>query len=182
MLLAACRFPGSVKPTVKIGLSAPFEGRYRDLGYEMLYSVRLAVRQRNSAGGVGDRFLVELVALNDFNEVDEAVVQAHKMAVDQQVLGVLGGWTPEIAESAAREYAALGLVVLVPEVDYSQIQPPQVVEAAFATEYESLSGGVPPGAAAVWAYSEANRLLDAIDTATRAEGSPSRGAVQQAVH
>ena len=34
VLLAACSFPGSVKPTVKVGLSAPFEGLYRDLGYE----------------------------------------------------------------------------------------------------------------------------------------------------
>ena len=53
LLLATCAFPGSVQPTVKIGLSAPFEGLYRDLGYEVLPAVRLAVRERNAAGGVG---------------------------------------------------------------------------------------------------------------------------------
>ncbi len=68
LLLSSCAFPGSVKPTVKIGLSAPFEGLYRDLGYEVLYATRLAVRERNAAGGVAGRYLVELVALNDFNE------------------------------------------------------------------------------------------------------------------
>ena len=59
LLLVACVFPGSVKPTVKIGLSAPFEGLHRDLGYEALHAVRLAVRQRNEAGGIGGSYLIE---------------------------------------------------------------------------------------------------------------------------
>ena len=63
LLLAACSLSGSVKPTVKIGLAAPFEGLYRDLGYEALHAVRLAVRERNAEGGVGQCYLVELVAL-----------------------------------------------------------------------------------------------------------------------
>ena len=40
--------------------------------------MRLAVRQRNERGGVGDRYLVELVALNDFNEPSEATLQARE--------------------------------------------------------------------------------------------------------
>jgi ABC-type branched-subunit amino acid transport system substrate-binding protein len=178
VLVTTCSFPGSVKPTVKVGLSAPFEGRYRDLGYEVLHAVRLAVRQRNEAGGIGTRYLVELVALNDFAEAGPAAIQAQKMGIDAGILGVLGGLAPEAAAAAAREYEHLGLAFLYPEVDLTQV-PPSSGDAAFAAEYMVLSGGAPPGVAAIWAYAEANRLLDAMDTAAMDEGRPSRRGVQQ---
>jgi len=117
LLLSSCTSPGSVKPTVKIGLSAPFEGLYSDLGYEVLYATRMAVRERNAAGGVAGRYLVELVALNDFNEPQEAAVQAGEMAVDPGVLGVIGGWSGETARQSAPEYGRLGLPFLTPEGD-----------------------------------------------------------------
>ncbi len=115
LLLAACSF--SVPRTVKIGLSAPFEGLYRDLGYEALYGVRLAVRERNESGGIGGRYQVELVALNDLNETQEAIGQAAEMAADPGVLGVLGGWSPETARATTPEYARLGLAFATPEAD-----------------------------------------------------------------
>jgi hypothetical protein len=181
LLLASCTFPGSVKPTIKIGLSAPFEGLYRDLGYEVLHAVRLAVRQRNEAGGVGGRYLVELVALNDFNEAEEAARQAREMAVDPGILGVLGGWSPDVARAAAPEYERLGLAFLAPEADFTSPQPSPPAEAGFAAAYEQLSGGAPPGQAAVWAYAQANRLLDAFDVAIRAERHPTRAGVLAAL-
>jgi len=181
VLLVACSLPGSAKATIKVGLSAPFEGRYRDLGYEVLYAVRLAVRQRNDAGGVGQRYLVELVALNDFDEAEEAVIQARGMAVDPGVLGVLAGLSPETAQAAATEYTRLGLPFLIPAIDLTKPQPSPPPELGFATDYQALSGGVPPGQAAAWAYAEANRLLDALDAAARSEGLPSRQGVQAAL-
>jgi len=134
LLLAACNSPGSVKPTIKIGLSAPFEGLYRDLGYEALHAVRMAVRERNADGGVAQRYLVELVALNDLNEADKAVEQARKMAVDPGVLGVLGGWSQE-TEGATSEYEQLGLTFLTPGVDISLPHSLASVDADFATRY-----------------------------------------------
>lgn len=177
-LIAACSFPGSVKPTVKVGLSAPFEGRYRDLGYEVLHAVRLAVRQRNEAGGIGGRFLVELVALNDFAEGGSAVTQARKMGVDAGVLGVLGGLAPEAVSAAAPEYERLGLAFLHPQDDLLQTRSTSS-GAEFAAEYMAVSGGVPPGVAAIWAYAEAVRLLDAMDSDAVDEGHPSRRGVLQ---
>ena len=53
-----------VRPTVKIGLVAPFEGRYRYVGYDVFYAVRLALQEVNAAGGVGG-YHVELVAYDD---------------------------------------------------------------------------------------------------------------------
>jgi len=180
-LLAGCSFPGTVKPTVKIGLSAPFEGLYRDLGYEVLHAVRLAVRQRNDAGGVGGCRLVEFVALNDFNEVETAIVQAHKMAIDPDILGVLGGWTPEVAQATRPEYGWLGVAFLSPQVDFTQAQPVLDREPPFAAGSRQLSGGVSPGPAAVWAYGEANRLLDAASEAGCARGQLTRESVQRAL-
>ena len=63
----------------------------------MLNAVRLAVNQRNAAGGVAGRH-VALVALNDNGRSDEAQRQAANMAVDGDVLGVIG---PVKAGSAA---------------------------------------------------------------------------------
>lgn len=180
-LVAACGFPGSVKPTVKIGLSAPFEGRYRDLGYEALHAVRLAVQQRNETGGIADRYLVELVALNDFNDTEEAIMQARKMAVDDGVLGVLGVWSPEVGQAVAREYGRLSLVVLTPETDLTEEQSSPVVQERFEHGYQLFSGGVPPGPAATWAYTEANRLLDGLEAAARADGRPTRLGVRKAL-
>jgi hypothetical protein len=139
------------------------------------------VRQRNEAGGLGGRYLIELVALNDFNEAREAVVQARKMAVDAGVMGVLGGWSPVAAQAAAPEYERLGLAFLSPEAGLIREQPLLPAETGFVADYAVLSGGFPPGPAAVWAYSEANRLLDALEVAARAEGRPSRAGVREAL-
>ena len=40
LFLSACA--ASTQPVVKIGLVAPFEGRYRQIGYEAIYAARLA--------------------------------------------------------------------------------------------------------------------------------------------
>jgi len=176
-LLTAC-CAGSLPSTVKIGLSAPFEGSDRDLGYEVLHAVRLAVRQRNEAGGAGG-YLVELVALNDFNEGTEAAVQARKMAADPGVLAVVGGWTAATADAAGPVYERLGLAFVAPEVKYAPGEPP--VDVPFAASYEALSGGAPPGPAAAWAYQATQRLLDAIEAAGQGPGSPTREAVAAAL-
>lgn len=180
MLVTGCTFPGSVKLTVKIGLSAPFEGLYRDLGYEALHAVRMAVRERNADGGVGERFLIELVALNDLNEAEEAAEQARKMAVDPGVIGVLGGFSEETV-SVAWDYDQLGLVYLVPKVDIRGELVSDAVDVGFADRYASESGGAEAGAAAVWAYSAANRLMDAMDAVTLVEGHPTRSRVREAL-
>ena len=94
LLLTSClspttRFPGTVRPTVKIGLVAPFEGRYRYVGYDVIYAVRLALREANAAGGVGG-YSVELVAYDDRADPALAVEQARKLAADPAVVVAVG--------------------------------------------------------------------------------------------
>jgi branched-chain amino acid transport system substrate-binding protein len=97
---------------LKVGLVAPFEGLDRPLGYEALAGVKLALAERNAAGGVSG-YMVELVALNDFDEPDEARQQARELAADPAVVGVVTGWTGEIARAALPVYRQTGLPVAV---------------------------------------------------------------------
>lgn len=109
LVLAAC-LP-TTRPVIKIGLVAPFEGRYRDVGYEVIYAVRLAVREANARGGVAGH-TVELMALDDSGEADMAVEQARKLGTDPLVVGVIGHWLDETTKAAAAAYVQAGLPML----------------------------------------------------------------------
>jgi len=116
-LLAAAAgcLPGlSTRPTLKIGLVAPFEGLYRHLGYEALHAARLAIRERNQSGGV-EGYLVELVALNDDQDPEAATQRAREMAVDPDIVGVIGHFGDETTLAALQVYyEEAGLALVVP--------------------------------------------------------------------
>jgi ABC-type branched-subunit amino acid transport system substrate-binding protein len=100
------------------------------------------------------------------------------MAVDPGVLGVIGGWSTEAARAASPEYERLGLVFLSPGVDFVESMPLAEADEGFGLAYQELSGGVPPGQAAAWAYAAAGHLLASLETAAEAEGVPSRAQVR----
>lgn len=97
--------------TVKIGLVAPFSGRYAARGYDLLFAVKLALQEWNQAEG-GAGYPVELVAYDDHNEGAVAVLQARKLALDQEVVGIVGHLTLESAFAAAKAYQQAGLAAL----------------------------------------------------------------------
>ena len=76
-MLSGCSVPGQVRPTVKIGLVAPFEGRYRYVGYDLFPAVRLAVRQANESAEANG-YNVELVAYDDGADPAMALLQAQR--------------------------------------------------------------------------------------------------------
>ena len=110
---AGCRLPGSVRPTVKIGLVAPFEGRYRYVGYDVIYAVRLALHEANAAGGVGG-YSIELVAYDDGADPAQAVEQARKLDVDPDVVAAIGHFRDDTTRTALSGYLAGGLPLLAP--------------------------------------------------------------------
>lgn len=113
-LLSACSI-GATAPVVKIGLVAPFEGRYRAIGYEAIYAARLAIREINHAGGVnGSR--VELVALNDDGDATKAAEQARKLAIDPQVVAVIGHYRSNTTSAAMHVYCEQALPLLAIEL------------------------------------------------------------------
>jgi len=102
-LLSAC--VASTRPALKIGLVGPFEGRYREIGQEIIYAARLAVREANEAGGIGG-YSVELVAFDDGGDPAQAEEQARKLATDPQVVGTMGNWLEPTTLAAAPVLAA----------------------------------------------------------------------------
>jgi len=106
-------FPSDTAPIVKIGLVAPFEGRYRALGYEALYAVKLALHERNEQGGAAGA-MVELVALNDDGDAQSSAAQASHFAADPDVYGVVGPLTLAAIAAAAPAYGERGLPLVTP--------------------------------------------------------------------
>ena len=141
LLPANCLLPGAVRPTVKIGLVAPFEGRYRYVGYDVIYAVRLALREANGAnnelritncglagstslmGGVkgdspstGSGYYVELVAYDDGADQAMAAEQARKLAADPEVVAAIGHFREETTGAALGAYAEAGIPLVAPAV------------------------------------------------------------------
>ena len=114
-LLTGCRFLGTVRPTVKIGLVAPFEGRYRYIGYDVIYAVRLALREANATGGIGG-YSVELVAYDDGAEPGMAVEQARKLASDFAIVATIGHFREETTAAALDVYTEAGISLVAPAV------------------------------------------------------------------
>jgi len=106
LLFSAC--VSSTKPSIKIALVGPFEGRYRDVGIEVIYAVRLAIREVNASGGVGG-YTVELIGFDDSGDPDQAMMQAKKAATDPQVVAVMGNWLPSTTQAAAPVYDRVGI-------------------------------------------------------------------------
>ncbi len=133
--IAGC---GSVKPVVKIGLVAPFEGRYRVVGYDAIYSARLAVRQVNAAGGIGGH-RVALVALGDRGNPELARQSAASLSIDPAVVAVVGHFLPETTESVLDIYAKNSLPLIVMGNPPFMEQDPALLPAEFLQAYAEIT-------------------------------------------
>jgi ABC-type branched-subunit amino acid transport system substrate-binding protein len=107
LIVSACHESPRV---VKIGLVAPFEGRYRSVGYDVIPAVRLAIREFAKTGGA--KVAVELVAYDDSGEPDRAVIQAEKVVADPQVHAVIGHWRDDTTLAALGIYDEAGITVI----------------------------------------------------------------------
>ncbi len=110
LLLTAC-LPPRLPRVIKIGLVAPFEGRYRYVGYDAIYAARLAVREINAAGGAGG-WMLELAAYDDRADPEMARAAARNLVVDPDVVAVIGHYRPASTEAAATVYAEAGMPLL----------------------------------------------------------------------
>jgi len=112
MFASAC---GSTRPVIKFGLVAPLEGRYRPVGYDAIYAARLAVRERNASGGVGG-YRVELVAYDDGGDAQAATERAKQLALDPQVVAVIGHFRVDTTRAAWDVYAREALPLIAPVI------------------------------------------------------------------
>ncbi|MCS7054989.1 MAG: ABC transporter substrate-binding protein [Thermoflexales bacterium] len=112
VLLAACAAP---RPVIKIALVAPFEGRLRQIGYEAFPAMRLAIRERVASGNAGSVY-VTFIAYNDDGDPATAARIARNVALDPEVVGVIGHLVLSTTLAALSVYTQAGLPVLAPSV------------------------------------------------------------------
>ena len=135
LALSGC---AAVPPAIKIGLVAPFEGRHRSIGYDAIYSARMAVREINAAGGIGGR-PVALVALDDRGDPGLARQTAASLAVDPAVMAVVGHFLPETTAAASGVYADHGLsLVPMGSFPFGESDPGEL-SSAFMESYEAIT-------------------------------------------
>jgi len=166
-LLSACTMPGDAASIVKIGVIAPFEGAGRPLGYAVLPAIKAAAAEANASGALG-RYQVLVVAFNDDLYGPTAAAQAQALALDPEVLAVVGPWSAETVAAAAPILAAADLPVLTSAG--TSVPPPgeKWGDAALAE-------------AAARAGNDVRLLLAALAADIRAYGRPTRGGVGTAL-
>lgn len=113
LLLAGC--VPTTPHVVKIGLVAPFEGRCREIGSDVIPAARLAVREwaaqhPTTPGSPGLAF--EIVAYDDQGDPQQAVEQARKLAADPAVEIVIGHWRDDTTQAALAVYDEAGIPVV----------------------------------------------------------------------
>ena len=135
IILSSCN---SVAPVVKIGLVGPFEGKNRDIGYDVIYSSRMAVREVNNAGGIGD-YRLALVVLDDFGDPSSAEEVAKSLALDESIMAVIGHWLPETSQSAAAIYQEQGVpLILAGEAPFGPADP-DTFPSEFSEAYSEIT-------------------------------------------
>ena len=165
-LLFACQ--PSTKPVIKIGMIAPFEGTLSHVGYQRLYGVKLALQEMNQQGGIAG-YKVELVALNDFGDKQEAQSQIQELVIDTDVKAAVGQWDSEMFAASVEIYDTVQLAVVEP----SQFTDLSSLSDTFDETFQKLSH-TPSTPESKQAYLATTHLLQTIEQAIQQHGGPSR--------
>ena len=135
ILLTGC---ASVAPVVKVALVGPFEGQERAVGYDVIYSARLAVRQVNEADGIGG-YRVSLVALDDGGDPELARQVAESLVIDPAVVAVVGHWEEATTDTAVPIYTAANLPIIQTGTPPFGEYDPALLPADFIKAYEAVT-------------------------------------------
>jgi hypothetical protein len=103
LVLSACALT-KTPPTARVALLAPFEGRYRDAGYEALYAARLALQD-------SDETLIELMPVDDGGTAAYAIDRARALVNDPQVIGVIALGFEATVTGTQNAYGDLPVVI-----------------------------------------------------------------------
>ena len=175
--MASCQ---RVDPVIKIGFVAPFEGRNREVGYDTIYSARLATREINEAGGING-YDIELVALDDGGDLRQAFEVAESLLIDPDVMLVVGHWHPEINAMVADLYATGEIGFIATGSGLIQSYPAENLPLSFRQRYEAATPFEEvAGPYAGPAYDSMLLAFAAIDSATEA-ADPNRATIREAL-
>jgi len=181
LLLAVCMVVTGCSvapPVVKIGLVGPFTGRHRDIGYDVIYSARMAVREINESGGIG-RHRVALVALDDFGNPELARENALVLSRDPAVVAVIGHWLPETTRAANPIYVSAMIPFVVTGYEPFGYQDPELLPPIFRDDYAELTPFEEvAGPYAGSAYDAVQLVIAAMEQAENESGTIDRKTVQ----
>lgn len=128
----------TVPPVVKVGLVGPFEGRHRAVGYDVIYSARMAIRKANTNNDT-DRYRYALVALDDFGDPDIAREIAESLVLDPAVVAVVGHWLPDTTAAALPIYEEAGMpFIQTGEAPFGESDPARLPDW-FLEDYAGLT-------------------------------------------
>lgn len=97
---------------ILIGVSAPMEDLYTDLGKSILGAAEMAKDKINSSGGINGR-MIEIISCNDKAKITNALECANKF-VKADVSGVIGHLTSQTSIEASKIYSRYGIVQVSP--------------------------------------------------------------------
>jgi branched-chain amino acid transport system substrate-binding protein len=111
-LVAGCsRAPEGA--TTRIAAVAPTTGAQAEVGQDLINGIRLAVEEKNNAGGLLGK-KVELLVFDDAADPKEAVSVAQKIVADSTIIGVIGHMNSGTTKPASITYSQAGLPVVMP--------------------------------------------------------------------
>jgi branched-chain amino acid transport system substrate-binding protein len=183
LMLAGCGsiFNQPLNPVVKIGLVAPFEGRHRDTGYDVIYSARLAIREANERSGDGQTKYA-LVAMDDFGDPESARQIAEAMVIDPDVMAVIGHWLPATTAAAQPVYETEGLPFIAAGEGILGSYDPANLDDDFLRAYEQVTPfDETAGPYAGSAYDGVNLILAAMATIEENGDTISRASMDRAM-
>lgn len=99
------------RPTLTIGLSAPFSGALKQVGEAFAQGVNMAVAEANGAGGLNTR-RVKVEIVNDGGNRTQAIDAASRL-FKSEALGVIGPYSSSTTLSSAEIYNQ-GLPIIAP--------------------------------------------------------------------
>ncbi len=103
-LISACAVVRS-ETVVKVALLAPFEGRYREVGYNALYAARLALQDAGTTN-------VELLPVDDGGTIQSAADRARALALDPAVGAVVALGYAATDESVLTAFGDIPVVIV----------------------------------------------------------------------
>lgn len=103
-LLSACAVTDT-PPVQRIGLLAPFEGRYREVGYDLLYAARLALKDAGYPN-------LELLAVDDGGTTETAASRARALTANPSVQVVLVAGLKAAQPDTLRAFANKPVIVV----------------------------------------------------------------------
>jgi ABC-type branched-subunit amino acid transport system substrate-binding protein len=151
------------------------------VGYDVIYSARLAVREMNEAGGIGG-YRVALVALDDGGSPELAQQVAQSLVIDPAVVAVVGHWDEVTTATAVPIYTTAQIPLIPTGTPPFGKYDPDLLPADFIQAYEAVTPfEETAGPYAAPAYDAFQLLWLALDKAAQDNHELSRQSVAAAL-